>query len=172
MGQVGTIGVIGAVVTTLTYPLWGVLVDRVGATSALRIGTALGLVSVVGYAVAPDVVLLWAAAAAMGAAGAATDTAIVALLADETSLEERGAALAGWNGSTGVWGIAPPIAMSLLVGSGLLSVQAGLVIAAAVTASGVALYLAPIGQGERVVRRSGSRVVSGVRGAWVAAVGR
>ena len=126
MGQVGIIGVIGAIVTTATYPLWGVMVDRIGSLAALRLGTVLGLLAIVGYLVAPSVILLWVAAAAMGAAGAASDTAIVAILSEETTLEERGPALAGWNGTTGIWGIASPLAMSLFLGLGVISVNQGL----------------------------------------------
>ena len=125
MGQVGIIGVIGAIVTTATYPLWGVMVDRIGSLAALRLGTLLGLFAIVGYLVAPSVILLWVAAAAMGAAGAASDTAIVAILSEETTLEERGPALAGWNGTTGIWGIASPLAMSLFLGLGVISRQPG-----------------------------------------------
>ena len=70
------------------------------------------------YAIAPAFVLVWLAAAALGAAGASTDTAIVAIISEESTLEERGAALAGWNASTGLWGIGAPLAMSLLAGHG------------------------------------------------------
>lgn len=166
MGDVGVIGVIGAVVTTLTYPAWGVMVDRVGSMAALRLGTFLGLLSVVAYAVAPDVLMLWVAAAAMGAAGAATDTAIVAVLAEETSLEDRGAALAGWNGSTGIWGIGAPLLMSLAVGAGLLSVTAALGLAALTSAVGVGIYIVTAQPRAAAVRRvfAGSRMAQGLRG--------
>ena len=45
----------------------------------------------------------------------------MAILSEETTLEERGPALAGWNGTTGIWGIAAPLRMSLLVGAGILT---------------------------------------------------
>ncbi len=173
MAEVGVIGVVGAIVTTATYPLWGVLVDRVGSLAALRLGTLLGLGAVVGYLIAPNVALLWVAAAAMGAAGAASDTAIVAILSEETTLEERGAALAGWNGTTGVWGIASPLAMSLLLGLGAISVNQGLAIAAFLSLVGVGLYLST-DRRTALVRRavSVSRMAQGVRSVRDLALGR
>ncbi len=173
MAQVGFIGVIGALVTTVSYPIWGVMVDRIGSLSALRLGTFLGLLAVVGYTIAPSPILLWVAAAAMGAAGAATDTAIVAILAEETSLEERGPALAGWNGTTGIWGIAAPLTMSLLVGAGILTVSAGLAIAAITTAMGVAMYLATDSR-TAIVKRAvrDSRMAQGLRGLRAMALDR
>lgn len=165
MAEVGFIGVIGALVTTMTYPLWGVMVDRIGSMAALRLGTFFGLLAVIGYTIAPDAVVLWIAAAAMGAAGAATDTAIVAVLSEETTLEERGPALAGWNGTTGLWGIAAPLGMSLLVGAGIITVTQGLAIAAVTTALGVGMYLAT-DRRSAVVRKVvvDSRMASGLRG--------
>lgn len=173
MGEVGVIGVIGAIVTTVTYPVWGVMVDRIGSLAALRLGTILGLAAIVGYLVAPNVAFLWVAAAAMGAAGAASDTAIVAILSEETTLEERGAALAGWNGTTGVWGIASPLAMSLLLGLGVITVVQGLAIAAFLSLIGVGLYLAT-DRRTAIVRRavSDSRMAHGVRSVRNLALGR
>jgi MFS family permease len=173
MGEVGVIGVIGAIVTTVTYPLWGVMVDRVGSLAALRLGTMLGLAALVGYLVAPSVAFLWVAAAAMGAAGAATDTAIVAILSEETTLEERGAALAGWNGTTGVWGIAAPLTMSLVLGLGLITVSQGLAIASFLSLIGVGLYLAT-DRRTAIVRRAvtDSRMAHGVRSVRNLALGR
>ena len=173
MGQVGVIGVIGAIVTTATYPFWGLMVDRIGSLAALRLGTLLGLLAIVGYLVAPSVILLWVAAAAMGAAGAASDTAIVAILSEETTLEERGPALAGWNGTTGIWGIASPLAMSLFLGLGIISVNQGLAIAAFTSLIGVGLYLAT-DRRTAVVKRAvtDSRMAHGLRGIRAIALDR
>lgn len=173
MGQVGVIGVIGAIVTTATYPFWGLMVDRIGSLAALRLGTVLGLLAIVGYLVAPSVILLWVAAAAMGAAGAASDTAIVAILSEETTLEERGPALAGWNGTTGIWGIASPLAMSLFLGLGVISVNQGLAIAAFTSLIGVGLYLAT-DRRTAVVKRAvtDSRMAHGLRGIRAIALDR
>jgi MFS family permease len=174
MGEVGLIGVIGAVVTTISYPLWGTMVDRWGSLAALRLGTVLGLLAVIAYALAPNVMVLWVAAAALGAAGASTDTAIVTILSDHTSLEERGAAIAGWNGTTGLWGISAPLIMSVIVGAGLLSVTAALVVCAGVATMGVALYLATAETQAAAVRTAvvDSRVVHGLRGLRSATLGR
>jgi MFS family permease len=149
------------------------MVDRVGSLAALRLGTMLGLAALVGYLVAPSVAFLWVAAAAMGAAGAATDTAIVAILSEETTLEERGAALAGWNGTTGVWGIAAPLTMSLVLGLGLITVSQGLAIASFLSLIGVGLYLAT-DRRTAIVRRAvtDSRMAHGVRSVRNLALGR
>jgi MFS family permease len=173
LGEVGLIGVVGAVATTLSFPAWGVLVDRVGSLAVLRGGTALGLAAIVLYAVAPGAAVLWVAAAALGAAGAATDTAIISVLAEETTLEERGAALAGWNGTTGIWGIGSPLAMSLLIQMGLVRVDVALVGCAALSAIGVALYLGVARRPARVIRAvGGTRMAQGIRGLRAAALGR
>ncbi|MFN8624051.1 MAG: MFS transporter [Chloroflexota bacterium] len=174
MGEIGLIGVIGAVVTTLSYPMWGVMVDRWGSLAALRLGTFLGLSAVVLYAIAPSVVFVWIAAAALGAAGASTDTAIVAIISEESTLEERGAVLAGWNASTGLWGIGAPLAVSLLVGAGIIRVDVALGLAALSAAVGVALYLATAKERAAAVAAvvTDSRVADGIRGLRALALGR
>jgi MFS family permease len=161
LADVGVIGVVGAIATTATYPMWGLLVDRVSPMAVLRLGTLCGMLAVVAYTVAPSMAVLLVAATLLGAAGAATDTGILAVLAEETSLEERGAALAGWNGTTGVWGIASPLAMSLLVQAGAIRLDAALLACALLSATGVALYLRAAGFGWRRLRlaASGPRVV-------------
>ena len=173
MAQVGFIGVIGALVTTVSYPIWGVMVDRIGSLSALRLGTFLGLLAVVGYTIAPSPILLWVAAAAMGAAGAAPAPPNVAIHAPEPRREERRPARAGWNGTTGIWGIAAPLTMSLLVGAGILTVSAGLAIAAITTAMGVAMYLATDSR-TAIVKRAvrDSRMAQGLRGLRAMALDR
>ena len=140
LADVGVIGLIGAAFTTLTFPIWGVATDRFGPLSVLRSGAVLGLVAIVCYAIAPVVAVLWVAAAALGAATAATDTAVVNLISDETPLDDRASAIAGWNGITGVWGVSAPLAMGRLVQAGWVGVQGALLMCAALAAVGVVLY--------------------------------
>ena len=109
LAEVGFIGVIGSIGTTVSYPIWGVIVDRWSSIAALRLGTLCGFLGLVGYAIASDVVMLLPAAALVGAAGACTDAAIISVLAEETTIQDRSAALAGWNLTTGIWGVAAPI---------------------------------------------------------------
>ena len=56
LADVGVIGILTAVATTVAFPLWGLVADRFGAVAALKTGSAIGLLSLVGYAVAPSVV--------------------------------------------------------------------------------------------------------------------
>jgi MFS family permease len=164
LADVGVIGIVGAASTTLSYPGWGTATDRIGSLAVLRGGTSLGLVAIVAYALAPSVELLWLASAAVGAAGAATDTAVVALLSEETALDSRAAAMAGWNATTGAWGIAAPFTMTLLVQAGFVSVQVALLGCAVLATIGICLYLRA-GAGERPgsVLPVGARVAEGLR---------
>jgi MFS family permease len=141
LADVGLIGIVGAASTTLAYPLWGAATDRIGSLTVIRVGTALGLVSIAVYAIAPGIAPLLFASAAIGAAGAATDTAIIALLSEKTELAARAPAMAGWNALSGAWGITAPFAMTLLIQTGILDIRSGLMVCAAVSALGIALYL-------------------------------
>ena len=53
MAEIGIIGILGAVATTLSCLAWGNMADRRGSVSVMRIGATLGVVSIVLYAVAP-----------------------------------------------------------------------------------------------------------------------
>lgn len=152
LAEVGFIGVVGSIGTTLSYPVWGVIVDRWSSIMALRIGTFCGLLGLIGYAIAGDVVMLLPAAALVGAAGACTDAAIISVLAEETTIQDRSAALAGWNLTTGIFGVAAPVTMSLLLGAGILDVDTGMWAAAIACGIGVAFYLM-IGGASRRRRR-------------------
>ena len=84
--------------------------------------------SLVGYALAPDVAVLWVAAVAGGAAGARSTSASPSIVSEQTSLASRSAAMAGWNAITGARGIVaafaherpPPGRASSTCTSGLL----------------------------------------------------
>jgi MFS family permease len=171
LADVGLIGIFGAVSTTLAYPVWGAATDRIGSLTVLRVGTAMGLVAVAIYAVAPGIAPLLLASAAVGAAGAATDTAVVALLSERTELSARAPAMAGWNALSGAWGIGAPLAMTLLVQAGILDVQAALVAAAAVATVGIGLY-ATAGREGSALAPATTRLAAGWRGLRAVAVGR
>ena len=66
-----------------------------------------------------------------------------------TTLDERPAAMAGWNAVTGARGIAAPLLMSALVQTRVVDLAGGLVICAAVTATGTWLYLRLAGEDGR-----------------------
>ena len=140
LGDVGMVGVLAAVSTTLSFMVWGEVVDRRGSITALRLGSVLGLSSLVIYAFAPSVVFLWVAAVAGGAAGASIDVGWTAIVSEHTSLASRSAAIAGMNALTGARGIAAAFAMSALLQLGILDVTAGLVVCSVATGIGVILY--------------------------------
>jgi len=141
LADVGVIGILTAVATTAAFPLWGLVADRFGAIAALKTGSAFGLLSLVFYAVAPSVVVLWIAAIAAGIASASIDVGIAAAVSDQTPLASRAAAMAGWNALTGARGIVAAFLMSALLQIGLIDVTAGLLACAATSAIGVAMFV-------------------------------
>ena len=140
LADVGLIGILAAGSTTFAFPIWGAVADRFGALVALRIGGAIGLSSLVAYAIAPNVAFLWFGAVAAGLASASIDVGIAAVVSDQTPLASRSAAMAGWNAFTGARGIVAAFLMSALLQAGLVDVTSGLLVCAASSAIGVALY--------------------------------
>ena len=106
LADVGVIGILAAVATTISFLIWGAVADRFGPLVALRAGSAIGLTALLAYALAPDVAVLWIAAIAAGAGSASIDVGITSVVSDQTSLASRSAAMAGWNAITGARGIA------------------------------------------------------------------
>ena len=141
LADVGVIGILAAVATTISFLVWGAVADRFGPLVALRAGSAIGLSALVAYALAPDVAVLWIAAIAAGAGGASIDVGITSVVSDQTSLASRSAAMAGWNAITGARGIAAAFLMSALLQLGVVDVTTGLLLCAASSAVGVALFV-------------------------------
>ena len=140
LADVGLIGILTAGSTTIAFPVWGAVADRFGGLVALRVGGAIGLSSLVAYAIAPNVAFLWFGAIAAGLASASIDVGIAAVVSDQTPLATRSAAMAGWNAFTGARGIIAAFLMSALLQVGLVDVTSGLLVCAAASAIGVALY--------------------------------
>jgi DHA1 family inner membrane transport protein len=141
LSDVGVIGILAAIATTVAFPIWGVVADRHGALTTLRLGSAIGLLSLVGYALASSVAVLWAAAIAAGIGSASIDTGIAAAVSDHTPLSTRAAAMAGWNALTGARGIVAAFLMSTLLQLGIVDVRAGLLLCAATSGAGVLLFV-------------------------------
>jgi nitrate/nitrite transporter NarK len=141
LADVGLIGIITAASTTIAFPLWGAVADRHGPLTVLRLGGAIGLGALVGYAIAPHVAVLWVGALAAGTASASIDVGIAAVVSDQTPLASRAAAMAGWNAVTGARGIVAAFLMSSLLQIGLVDVTSGLLLCAAATAVGVGMYV-------------------------------
>jgi MFS family permease len=140
LADVGVIGILAAVATTISFLVWGAVADRFGPLVALRGGSAVGLTALIAYAVAPDVAVLWIAAVAAGAGSASIDVGIASVVSDQTTLATRSAAMAGWNAITGARGIAAAFLMSTLLQLGIVDVTTGLLLCAGSSAIGVALF--------------------------------
>ena len=140
LSEVGVIGILLAAATTVSFPVWGAVSDRFGPLASLRVGSALGILALVGYAFAPSVEVLWLTAIALGTANASVDVGIGAVVSRQTPLASRAAALAGWNAITGARGIAAAFLMSTALSLGLVTVTSGLLLCAASAAIGVVLF--------------------------------
>ena len=140
LADVGILGILNAIATTAAFPLWGVVSDRFGTMVGMRIGGALGVMSLIGYALAPDVAVLWVASFLAGIAGAAIDVGIAAIVSDETTLASRAPAMAGWNAITGARGIVAAFLMSALVQAGVVDVRLGILLCAVSSTIGVVLF--------------------------------
>jgi nitrate/nitrite transporter NarK len=141
LSDVGVIGILAAVATTVAFPIWGLVADRFGPLAALRTGSAIGLLALVGYALAPNVIVLWVAALAAGTSSASIDVGIASAVSDHTPLASRAAAMAGWNALTGARGIAAAFLMSVLLQLQIVSVTTGLLLCAATSAFGMVLFI-------------------------------
>jgi len=140
LSDVGILGILNAIATTAAFPLWGVVSDRFGTMVGMRIGGALGVLALIGYALAPDVSVLWVASLLAGIAGAAIDVGIAAIVSDETTLASRAPAMAGWNAITGARGIVAAFLMSALVQAGIVDVRLGILLCAVSSTIGVVLF--------------------------------
>ena len=140
LADVGVLGVLSAVATTLSFLVWGVISDRFGGLRPMQFGSLIGLGGLICYAVAPTVALLWFSAVAIGMSNSSIEVGIASLISDETTLGERASVMSGWNFMTGARGLVAPFVMSTLVQLGVVSVTVGLLLCAGASAIGVALF--------------------------------
>jgi MFS family permease len=139
--DVGSLGILSALATTLSYAVFGLLIDRRGGVAALRVGALFGVLGLIVYAVAPSLQVLWLAAVAIGLSSAGVEMGIQGLIGEQTPLEGRSAAMAGWNALTGLRGMVAPFLAPGLLWLGLVDVTGGLLLAAGVSAVGLLLFL-------------------------------
>lgn len=141
LADVGIIGLLSAASTTVSFLAWGAVNDRFGPLVVMRLGTAMGLAALISYAFAYDVIILWIAALAAGAAIASVDVGIATVVSEQTPLESRSAAMAGWNAITGARGIVAAFLMSGLLKAGIVDITTGLLLCAGASAIGAAIYV-------------------------------
>ncbi len=155
MADVGVIAVLAAAATTTSYVAWGALVDRSGYAIGLRLGAGFGVASLAIYAIAPGATALWVAAIAGGLSTAAIDVGIQGALTAHTTLEDRAAAMAGWNSLTGARGVAMPLIASALVQAGVLDLTSALVLCLVPALVGLAMFFErPLPRGIRELGRA------------------
>ena len=158
LAEIGLIGIFGAAATALSSIVWGVVGDRRGGVWVMRTGSLLGVCSMLAYVVAPSVGFLWVAAIAIGLGNAAIDIGLQAVMAENTSLDDRPAAMAGWNAVTGARGIAAPLVATGLVQAGILDLSGALVACVVTTATGTWLYFR-VGRETTIPRAARERAV-------------
>lgn len=147
LGDVGVLGVITAVSTTVAFLGWGPVTDRLGSVAVLRLGSPFGAAALLAYAVAPDLAFLWFAAVATGIATAAIDVAFSAAMIEHAPPADRSPATAGLNAVTGARGIVAAFLMSALLQAGLVDVMSGLLLCASTSAIGVLVYIRAVPSG-------------------------
>jgi MFS transporter, DHA1 family, staphyloferrin B biosynthesis exporter len=140
LADVGVLGVLGAGATTFSFLVWGTVADRFDGLAAMRWGSIIGLLGLVTYAVAPGYALLLPAALAIGISNSSIEVGVSGVISDHTPLVSRAAAMSGWNAVTGARGLVAPFLMSALVQFGIVSLTVGLLLCAAASGTGVALF--------------------------------
>lgn len=141
IADIGVLGILASVAATVACLVWGSIIDRRGAISIMRVGSVLGLLSIVLYAVAPSVAVLWLASIVAGVATASIDLGITAAISEQVPQQERGAAVAGFNALTGARGMIAPFVASIAVQAGFLDVTQALLACAFATGVGALMYL-------------------------------
>jgi hypothetical protein len=141
LGEVGLLGLLGALATTGSYLVWGTLADRRGGILLLRGGSILGLAFLLGYAVAPSFLLLCIASVCAGLANAGIDIGLQSVIIAGAESDERAMVMAGWNAVTGLRGLIAPFIASAVVQLHLLDVTTTLLVCCVVTAVGAVMFL-------------------------------
>jgi MFS family permease len=84
-----------------------------------------GVLGLMVYALAPSLSVLTVAAVSLGLSSAAVEMGVQAVVGERTALDQRGAAMAGWNAVTGARGIVAPFLATGLVAAGVIGVTGG-----------------------------------------------
>lgn len=140
LSQVGVLGVLGAVSTTVAFPAWGAVADRFGAFAPICVGGVVSVVGLLGYALAQDVAVLWFASLAFGVGGSALEVSVVGVISRETMISDRAATMGGFNAVLSARGIVTGFVMAGLVQAEVVDVTVGLLLCVATSAIGVGLF--------------------------------
>ena len=167
IGDIALAGFTGAIVTTVTFNLWGRLASRTSSLLSMTCGTILGTLAMATFALAPDFRTLLIGSALLGAANAAIDVSWPLLIADHATRDEQAAAASGLAAIMGLRGLLMPLIIMAPIQAGLLDVTGGLVICVAAAVVGCVMYIRlsrlyrwPL----RLGRRAAGMAVAGWRG--------
>lgn len=140
LADVGVIGVLGAIAAMCSSLAWGAAADRFGAQVPTRVGSIIGGAGLLAYAFAPNITTVWIAALAVGVTLPALEIGIFAVLAQETSVDDRAMTITGWGAVMGVRGVIAPFVVSSLVQVGMIDITMGLVVCALTCTLGIGLF--------------------------------
>lgn len=140
LAEVGILALLTAAGSALSFLPWGALADRRGFLLPMRIGPAIGLVGLVAYTFAPSVAVVSVASFAIGISNASTDLGVQAAISSQAGLAQRAPAMSGWNAIAGVRGVIAAFSVSPLVQAGVLDLTAALLVCAAASTLGVAVF--------------------------------
>jgi Major Facilitator Superfamily len=138
--EIGGLGLVTAVMTTIAYPACAPAIDRWGGPLAM---TGAGVLSVslpVCYAVATNSFPLWVCAVLVGVANAAFDLGLTALVAERVVPVQQAACIAAWHTLMGLRGIITAVAVGGALGAGWLNYETVLQLAIATTVLGAAMF--------------------------------
>ena len=140
LAEVGAIGVLGSVSTSLSSVGWGAVADRFGASAPTRFGSVIGAVGLLAYALAPDILFVCLAAVAVGLTLPAIEVGILATIARDTAVEERAVTIGGWHALMGARGMVAPFIVTSAIQAQLIDLTTGLLACALACAVGVRAY--------------------------------
>jgi hypothetical protein len=126
LADVGVLGVLGAVASSVSSIVWGIAAHRLGADAPVRIGSVIGALGLFLYGVAPTFIVACVAAIAVGVTLAAIEIGTFAIIARETDVEARAVTIGGWNAMMGMRGLVAPFLASSAVQVGLIDVTTGI----------------------------------------------
>jgi MFS family permease len=126
---------------TIAVALWGRATLRIGGLRTAAMGSLVAVVSMLLFALAPDLAVVILASALLGAGAAAIDVAWPVVIADHAEPDAQAQAAAGLMAIMGARGLVVPFLVLVPIGLGWLDVAGGLVLCGLVTLAGAVLYM-------------------------------
>ena len=121
--------------------IWGRVTLTIGGLRTAAIGSFVAVVSLILFALAPNLAVILIASALLGAGGGAIDVSWPVAIADHAKPEAQAQAAAGLMAIMGARGLIVPFLMMVPIGLGWLDVAGGLILCSIVTLAGAVLYM-------------------------------